>query len=52
MKDGRCVRLGEGRMEAASIFNDDPASQADRFQTAGFHWSHVGEWDGAIAGAP
>ncbi|MGE3248734.1 MAG: 1-(5-phosphoribosyl)-5-[(5-phosphoribosylamino)methylideneamino]imidazole-4-carboxamide isomerase [Hyphomonadaceae bacterium] len=52
LKDGRCVRLVEGRMEAASIFNEDPASQAERFQTAGFHWIHVVDLDGAIAGAP
>lgn len=52
LKDGRCVRLAEGRMDAATIFNDDPAAQAVRFQTDGFGWLHVVDLDGAIAGAP
>lgn len=52
LKDGRCVRLAEGRMEDATIFNEDPAAQATLFQTAGFEWLHVVDLDGAFAGAP
>jgi len=52
LKDGRCVRLTEGRMEEATIFNEDPAEQAVIFQTAGFSWLHVVDLDGAFAGAP
>lgn len=52
LKDGRCVRLVEGRMESATIFNEDPAAQAILFQTAGFHWIHVVDLDGAVAGEP
>jgi len=52
LKDGRCVRLAEGRMDAATIFNEDPADQAALFQSAGFHWLHVVDLDGAFAGAP
>jgi phosphoribosylformimino-5-aminoimidazole carboxamide ribotide isomerase len=52
LKDGRCVRLAEGRMEDATIFNEDPANQAVLFQTAGFTWLHVIDLDGAFAGAP
>jgi phosphoribosylformimino-5-aminoimidazole carboxamide ribotide isomerase len=51
LKDGRCVRLAEGRMEAATIFNEDPADQAALFQSAGFEWLHVIDLDGAFAGA-
>ena len=28
LKDGRCVRLVQGDMEQATVFNDDPAAQA------------------------
>jgi phosphoribosylformimino-5-aminoimidazole carboxamide ribotide isomerase len=52
LKNGQCVRLVEGRMDEATIFNEDPAAQAVRFQTAGFKWLHVVDLDGAIAGAP
>jgi phosphoribosylformimino-5-aminoimidazole carboxamide ribotide isomerase len=52
LKDGQCVRLAEGRMEDATIFNEDPANQAVLFQTAGFTWLHVIDLDGAFAGAP
>jgi phosphoribosylformimino-5-aminoimidazole carboxamide ribotide isomerase len=52
LKDGLCVRLAEGRMEAATIFNENPADQAVIFQTAGFAWLHVIDLDGAFAGAP
>ncbi|MBU6405581.1 MAG: 1-(5-phosphoribosyl)-5-[(5-phosphoribosylamino)methylideneamino]imidazole-4-carboxamide isomerase [Alphaproteobacteria bacterium] len=50
LKDGRCVRLVEGRMDDATIFNEDPSEQAVRFQTAGFPWIHVVDLDGAIEG--
>ena len=52
LKDGLCVRLAEGRMDQATIFNEDPANQAVIFQTAGFGWLHVIDLDGAFAGAP
>ena len=52
LKGGRCVRLVERRMDDATIFNEDPAEQAIRFQTAGFPWIHVVDLDGAIAGKP
>jgi phosphoribosylformimino-5-aminoimidazole carboxamide ribotide isomerase len=50
LKDGRCVRLIEGRMETAAIFNADPGAQAIAFQNAGFQWLHVVDLDGAFAG--
>jgi phosphoribosylformimino-5-aminoimidazole carboxamide ribotide isomerase len=52
LKDGRCVRLVEGRLDDATIFNEDPAEQAVRFQTAGFPWIHVVDLNGAIEGGP
>ncbi|KFC65442.1 1-(5-phosphoribosyl)-5-[(5-phosphoribosylamino)methylideneamino] imidazole-4-carboxamide isomerase [Bosea sp. LC85] len=52
LKDGRCVRLKQGDMAQATVFNDDPAAQAAEFETQGFHWLHVVDLDGAFAGKP
>ncbi len=52
LKDGKCVRLAEGRMDEATIFNESPAEQAALFQSGGFHWLHVVDLDGATSGAP
>jgi phosphoribosylformimino-5-aminoimidazole carboxamide ribotide isomerase len=51
LKDGRCVRLVRGEMSAATVFNDDPAAQAQSFAAAGAGWLHVVDLDGAFAGA-
>ena len=50
LKGGACVRLVRGAMEAATIFNDDPAGQARAFAADGFEWLHVVDLDGAFAG--
>ncbi len=50
LKDGQCVRLLRGDMQAATVFNDNPAAQARAFEAQGFRWLHVVDLDGAIAG--
>jgi len=52
LKDGQCVRLLRGEMDAATVFNDDPAAQARAFQDAGCHWIHLVDLNGAFAGEP
>jgi phosphoribosylformimino-5-aminoimidazole carboxamide ribotide isomerase len=52
LKNGQCVRLKQGDMEQATIFNDDPAAQALAFERQGFQWLHVVDLDGAFAGKP
>ena len=52
LKEGRCVRLVQGDMARAQVFNDDPAAQGAAFQDQGFSWLHVVDLDGAFAGAP
>jgi phosphoribosylformimino-5-aminoimidazole carboxamide ribotide isomerase len=52
LKDGRCVRLLKGDMEAATVFNDSPAEQARAFEAAGAQWLHLVDLNGAFAGAP
>ena len=52
LKDGRCVRLVQGDMDQATVFGDDPAAQAARFEAQGFAWLHIVDLDGAFAGRP
>ena len=51
LKDGQCVRLAQGDMGRATVFNDDPAEQARRFEAQGFEYLHMVDLDGAFAGA-
>jgi phosphoribosylformimino-5-aminoimidazole carboxamide ribotide isomerase len=52
LKDGRCVRLRRGDMQAATIYPQSPAAQARAFADQGFAWLHVVDLDGAVAGCP
>ncbi|MGB3148935.1 MAG: 1-(5-phosphoribosyl)-5-[(5-phosphoribosylamino)methylideneamino]imidazole-4-carboxamide isomerase [Paracoccaceae bacterium] len=52
LKDGQCVRLLHGEMEKATVFGDDPAAQAAKFEAAGCDWLHLVDLNGAFAGAP
>ena len=52
LKDGQCVRLLRGEMDAATVFGDDPAAQAASFQAAGCEWLHLVDLNGAFAGTP
>ena len=50
LKDGACVRLKLGDMNAATVYNADPAAQARTFRDIGFPWLHVVDLNGAFAG--
>ncbi len=52
LKDGLCVRLEQGDMARATVFNRDPAAQAKIFADQGFEYLHVVDLDGAFAGRP
>ena len=52
LKAGECVRLFQGDMEKATVFNQDPAAQAEAFEQQGFTYLHVVDLDGAFAGKP
>jgi phosphoribosylformimino-5-aminoimidazole carboxamide ribotide isomerase len=52
LKDGLAVRLQQGDMQRATVFNRDPAAQAHAFETIGFKHLHVVDLDGAFAGKP
>jgi phosphoribosylformimino-5-aminoimidazole carboxamide ribotide isomerase len=52
LKNGQCVRLEQGDMARATVFNLDPAAQAANFAAQGFEYLHVVDLDGAFAGKP
>jgi phosphoribosylformimino-5-aminoimidazole carboxamide ribotide isomerase len=52
LKDGQCVRLRQGEMDQATVFNEDPAAQARSFEEQGFEWLHVVDLNGAFVGRP
>ena len=52
LKDGQAARLLRGEMDAATVFNDDPAAQARAFQDEGCQWLHLVDLNGAFAGKP
>jgi len=52
LKDGLAVRLQQGDMARATVFNDDPAAQAKIFVEQGFEYLHIVDLDGAFAGKP
>ena len=52
LKDGQCVRLRLGDMEQSTVFNEDPAGQAQDFAKAGCEWLHLVDLNGAFAGKP
>jgi len=52
LKDGQCVRLLRGEMDAATVFSDDPAAQARDFEAQGFEYLHMVDLNGAFEGRP
>lgn len=52
IKDGRCVRLAQGREDAVTVFSPDPVAQARRWADLGCQWLHVIDLDGAFSGKP
>ncbi len=52
LKEGKCVRLRQGRMEEATIFSDDPVAVASRWVAVGASRLHIVDLDGAFAGSP
>ena len=52
LKDGKCVRLQQGDMNASTTFGDDPAAMARRWIDAGARRLHLVDLNGAFAGRP
>jgi phosphoribosylformimino-5-aminoimidazole carboxamide ribotide isomerase len=52
LKDGRCVRLQQGKMDTATVFSDDPVAMARHWAAQGAKRLHVVDLNGAVAGRP
>lgn len=52
IKDGKAVRLKQGRADQTTVFADDPVAAALAWQNAGAQWLHVVDLDGAFDGLP
>lgn len=52
IKDGRCVRLLQGRMDAETVFSDDPSDMARQWADQGAELIHVVDLDGAVKKQP
>ncbi len=52
LKDGKCVRLRQGLVSQQTIYGEDPAAMAARWQEAGAPWLHVVDLDGAFQKQP
>ena len=50
LKDGRCVRLSQGRRSDVRIYDADPVETAKAFASAGAKMIHVVDLDGAFKG--
>lgn len=52
LKEGKCVRLRQGRMEEDTVFSDNPLKTVERWVDAGARRMHIIDLDGAMAGKP
>ena len=52
LKDGKCVRLQQGRMEDDTVFSDDPVGMATHWVEQGARRLHLVDLNGAFAGTP
>lgn len=52
LKEGKCVRLRQGRMEDKTVFSDNPLETVERWVSAGAKRLHVIDLDGAMSGKP
>lgn len=52
LKDGKCVRLRQGRMDEDTVFSDDPVAMAGQWVSQGAERLHLVDLDGAFAGVP
>ena len=52
LKDGKCVRLTQGRMDEETVYSDDPVEVAKRWDGAGAKLIHLVDLDAAVEGTP
>jgi phosphoribosylformimino-5-aminoimidazole carboxamide ribotide isomerase len=52
LRNGRCVRLRQGQMDAETVYSDNPIAMAQAWVEQGASWLHVVDLDGAVEGEP
>ena len=52
LKDGRCVRLKQGRADDVTVYSADPVEMARHWVSEGGTFLHVVDLDGAFGGRP
>lgn len=52
IKDGKCVRLKQGRMDKETVYSDNPEAVADQWVEAGARRLHIVDLNGAVTGKP
>ncbi len=52
LKEGRCVRLSQGRMDQESVYSDHPVEMAKHWESKGAERLHVVDLNGAVMGKP
>lgn len=52
LRNGKCVRLVEGKVENETIYSDNPGHMARQWQSQGAKMLHLVDLDGAFAGVP
>jgi phosphoribosylformimino-5-aminoimidazole carboxamide ribotide isomerase len=52
IKDGRCVRLVQGKFSDVTVYSDHPVEMALNFEQLGAEYLHVVDLDGARLGEP
>ncbi|MGC8659024.1 MAG: 1-(5-phosphoribosyl)-5-[(5-phosphoribosylamino)methylideneamino]imidazole-4-carboxamide isomerase, partial [Desulfomonilaceae bacterium] len=52
LKDGKCVRLKQGRMDMSTVFNDNPVEQAIIWESMGAKMIHIVDLNGSVDGKP
>lgn len=52
LRDGKCVRLVEGKLDKETVYSDQPVDTAKHWQSLGAQYLHVVDLDGAFAGLP
>jgi len=52
LRGGKCVRLVEGRLDRETVYSDDPAEMARKWEALGARYLHLVDLDGAFAGKP
>ena len=50
LKDGKCIRLVQGKIDKITYYNPNPLNQAQEFEKFGADWIHMVDIDGAFKG--